>query len=237
MCIEPPRPPRGAVHAAEELGHHALRVGAARDRVAVGAVGADQVVVVAHHRGGADDRRLLADRQVEEAAGLGLLVLAPRLLLEAADQRHRRRAARGTPLARQLRLAPLGCRRPCPWRLRFAPRVLLWAIGAAYLSAAATLSMAAPASSSRSSPQNSSSPTATVGTPSTPSSIASVGRLARAVLDRLASRSPSAPRCGCSSHAAAAISTLSTSVRSRPAANAWRKAASEKETTRPDSFA
>ena len=77
MCIEPPRPPRGAVDAAEELGHHALRVGAARDRVAVRAVGADQVVVVAHHRGGADDRRLLADREVQEAAGLGLLVLSP----------------------------------------------------------------------------------------------------------------------------------------------------------------
>jgi len=57
--------------------------------VAVGAVGADQVVIRAHHRGGADDRRLLADRQVQEAAGLGLLILAPGLLLEAADQRHR----------------------------------------------------------------------------------------------------------------------------------------------------
>ena len=33
---------------------------------------------------------------------------------------------------------------------------------------------------------------------------------------------------GCSSHAAAAMSTLSTSERSRPAANAWRRAASEK---------
>ena len=78
----------GAVDAAEELGHHPLGVGAAGDRVAVGAVGADQVVLVAHHRGGADDRRLLADRQVQEAAGFGPLVLAPRLLLEAADQRH-----------------------------------------------------------------------------------------------------------------------------------------------------
>ena len=80
----------GPVDPAEELGHHALGVGAAGDRVAVGAVGADQVVLVAHHRGGADDRRLLADREVEEAARLGPLVLAPRLLLEAADQRHPR---------------------------------------------------------------------------------------------------------------------------------------------------
>ena len=38
---------------------------------------------------------------------------------------------------------------------------------------------------------------------------------------------------GCSSQAAAAISTLSGSLRSRPAANAWRKAASEKAAARP----
>src|SRR5262249_56095657 len=62
-------PAAGAVDAAEELGHHPLGVGAAGDRVPVRAVGADQVVLLAHHRGGADDRRLLADRQVHEAAG------------------------------------------------------------------------------------------------------------------------------------------------------------------------
>ena len=56
-------PAAGPVDAAEELGHHPLGFGAAGDRVAVGAVGADQVVLVAHHRGGADDRRLLADRR------------------------------------------------------------------------------------------------------------------------------------------------------------------------------
>ena len=58
----------GPVDPAEQLRHHPLRVGAAGDRVAVGAVGADQVVLLAHHRGRADDRRLLADREVEEAA-------------------------------------------------------------------------------------------------------------------------------------------------------------------------
>ena len=79
----------GAVDAAEELGHHVLGLGAAGDRVAVGAVGADQVVRRLHRRGRADDRRLLADREVKEAAGLGALVLATGLLLEAADQRHR----------------------------------------------------------------------------------------------------------------------------------------------------
>jgi len=80
MCIDPP----------EQLRHHPLGLGAAGDRVAVGAVGADQEVFVAHHRGGTDDRRLLADRQVQEAAGFGALVLATRLLLEAADQGHAR---------------------------------------------------------------------------------------------------------------------------------------------------
>ena len=99
MCIEPPRPAGGAVDAAEQLGHHALRVGAAGDRVAVGAVGADQVVVVAHRRGGADDRRLLADREVQEAADLGLLVLLAGPLLEAADQQHR-----GEPFLRDCRI-------------------------------------------------------------------------------------------------------------------------------------
>ena len=40
-------PARGPVDAAEELGHHVLGVGAAGDRVPVGAVGADQVVASA----------------------------------------------------------------------------------------------------------------------------------------------------------------------------------------------
>ena len=83
-------PAAGPADPAEQLRHHPLGVGAAGDRVTVGAVGADQVVLVAHHRGGADDRRLLADRQVEEAARFGPLVLPPGLLLEAADQRHPR---------------------------------------------------------------------------------------------------------------------------------------------------
>ena len=59
-----------------------------------------------------------------------------------------------------------------------------------------------------------------------------VGRLAQRVLDASVSTAFSSAR-GCSSQAAAAISTLSGSLRSRPAANAWRKAAREKETVRP----
>ena len=180
-------PARGAVDAAEELGHHVLRVGAAGDRVAVGAVGADQVVVVAHHRGGADDRRLLADRQVKEAAGLGLLVLAPGLLLEAADQHHlREQLARSAflPAASLARVA-VGCGLRLGLALRL--RGLLSATASAYPALAGVQSAqaaAATASSSRSSPQNSSSPTATVGMPSTPRSIASSVACCSALLDR-----------------------------------------------------
>ena len=112
----------GAVDPAEELRHHPLGLGAAGDRVAVGAVGADQVVLLAHHRGGADDRRLLADRQVQEAPRLRPLVLPPGLLLEAPDQRHpreqlvarwRRQGDRPRPdLSSRRRPPPPVCRRP-----------------------------------------------------------------------------------------------------------------------------
>ena len=87
MCIEPPRPPAAAVLAPEQLGHDRVRAGAARERVAVGAVGGDQVVAVAQRPRRADDRRLLADRQVQEAADLGLGVHLAGALLEAPDQR------------------------------------------------------------------------------------------------------------------------------------------------------
>ena len=51
-------------------------------------VGGDEVVLVAHRAGGADDRGLLADREVQEAADLGLGVHLAGALLEAADQQH-----------------------------------------------------------------------------------------------------------------------------------------------------
>ena len=96
MCIEPPRPWRAAVDAAEQLGHHVLGRRAARERVAVRAVGRDQVVAVAQRPRAADDRRLLADREVQEAADLRPRVHLAGALLEAADQRHRLQ-----PLARR----------------------------------------------------------------------------------------------------------------------------------------
>ena len=81
-------PARGAALAAEQLGHHDLRVGAARQHLAVLAVGREQVVLVAHRGDGADDRRLLPDREMQEAADLGLHVHLLRALLEVPDQEH-----------------------------------------------------------------------------------------------------------------------------------------------------
>ena len=77
------------------------------------------------------------------------------------------------------------------------------------------------------------SPTSTAGSSVTPA------RWALAVARGQRVRAPSAARrarstaAGCISHAAAAITTLSGSDRSRPAANAWRNAASENATPRP----
>ena len=99
MCIEPPRPRAAAVVAAEQLGHDRLGRRAARERVAVRAVGRDQVVRVAQRARRADDRRLLADGEVQEAADLRLRVHLARALLEAADEQHRRE-----PLARDVGL-------------------------------------------------------------------------------------------------------------------------------------
>ena len=94
---------RDAVLAAEQLGHHAVGIGPAGQRVAVRAVGRDQVVLVAQRAAGADDRRLLADRQVQEAADLGLRVHLPRALLEAAD---RASSSPATPSPRRGRGGP-----------------------------------------------------------------------------------------------------------------------------------
>ena len=105
MCIEPPRPPEVPSTRPKSSAITRFGIGSACDRVAVGAVGADQVVVRPHHRGRADDRRLLTDRQVEEAAGLGALVLPPGLLLEAPDQDHQGEQLAAGRLVRELRLA------------------------------------------------------------------------------------------------------------------------------------
>jgi hypothetical protein len=79
---------RAAVDAAEQLGHDRVRVRPAGQRVAVRAVGRDEVVVVAHRAHRPEDRRLLADGQVQESADLGLGVHLPGALLEAPDEQH-----------------------------------------------------------------------------------------------------------------------------------------------------
>ena len=89
MCIEPPRPCDTPSSRPNSSAITLFGVGAARERVAVRAVGGDQVVLVAHRADGADDRRLLADREVQEAADLRLRVHLARALLEAADEHHR----------------------------------------------------------------------------------------------------------------------------------------------------
>jgi hypothetical protein len=71
-----------------ELRHHRARGYAARERLAVLAVGADHVVVGAERGERAHRQRLLADVEVTEAADLPEAVRLARLLLEVADQEH-----------------------------------------------------------------------------------------------------------------------------------------------------
>ena len=78
-----------AVDAAEQLGHHGARRHAARERLAVIAVGRDDVVVGAEHRERAGAHRFLADVEVAEAADLAERVGLGASLLEAALQQHR----------------------------------------------------------------------------------------------------------------------------------------------------
>ena len=75
------------VDAPEELRHHVVGIGAARDRVSVGPVGPDQVVAGPHRGGRA--RRSSPPRRSRGEGCPGLPPdLAPRLLLEAPDERH-----------------------------------------------------------------------------------------------------------------------------------------------------
>ena len=63
---------RDAALAPEQLGHDGVRIGPARERLAVLPVRRHEVIALVERLGGADDRRLLADAQVQEAADLGL---------------------------------------------------------------------------------------------------------------------------------------------------------------------
>ena len=72
----------------EQLRHDGVDRRATGQRLAVLAVGREEVIAVAHGVDGADDRGLLADAEVEKAADLGLRVHLPRPLLEAPDEHH-----------------------------------------------------------------------------------------------------------------------------------------------------
>ena len=80
---------RAARGLAEEFRHAGIRARAAGQRVTVGAVGGDKVIVRPGGRHGTGDHRLLADVEVAEAAdAVATLVLLGGALLETADEEH-----------------------------------------------------------------------------------------------------------------------------------------------------
>ena len=79
---------RAALHLPVELRHQRVRVRAARERVAVGAVRRAEDVAVLHRGADADLGGLLADRDVQEAGQLAGAEALLDLLLEPPDQQH-----------------------------------------------------------------------------------------------------------------------------------------------------
>ncbi len=77
-----------AVRAAGQFRHHAFRVHAAGDHVAVVAIAGDDLVARLQRHLHADDDGFLADIEVAEAADQPHAVHLPGLLLEAADGQH-----------------------------------------------------------------------------------------------------------------------------------------------------
>ena len=77
-----------AAGTAGQFGHHALRIHAAGQHMAVVAIGGDDSVALFGRRLHADHHGLLADVKVAEAADQAHAVELARLLLEAADQQH-----------------------------------------------------------------------------------------------------------------------------------------------------
>ena len=78
------------MRAPEQLGEEAAGVDALGQRVAVAAVMGEHDVVAAQRRDGADGDRLLADRGVDRALDLAVLVGAVGELLEARISASRR---------------------------------------------------------------------------------------------------------------------------------------------------
>ena len=77
-----------AVAPAEQLGHHAVDVGALGDAVAVAAMVADDAIGDAQVRADADGDRLLADVRVHDAVDPVVEAELERQLLEVTDQHH-----------------------------------------------------------------------------------------------------------------------------------------------------
>ena len=77
-----------AVRAPGEFGHHALRIHAGCDHVAVVAIAGDDLVAGLERHLHADDDGFLADIEMAEAANQAHAVHLPRLLFEAADGQH-----------------------------------------------------------------------------------------------------------------------------------------------------
>jgi hypothetical protein len=77
-----------AAPASREFRHHALRIHAASEHVAVVAISGDHLIALANGHLHPNDDRLLADVEVAEAADQPHAVHLARLLFEAADQQH-----------------------------------------------------------------------------------------------------------------------------------------------------
>ena len=79
---------RASILPTEQLGHYAARRDAARERLAVIAIGGDDVIIGAQHAERAGAHCFLPDIEVTEAAHLAQRVGFGRALLEAALQEH-----------------------------------------------------------------------------------------------------------------------------------------------------
>jgi len=79
---------RDAFDLAVEFGHHAARIGSARERVAVRAMRRREDVTVCHRPADADGDGLLADRDVQESGQLARTEAFLDALLEPADEEH-----------------------------------------------------------------------------------------------------------------------------------------------------
>src|SRR6185437_15542683 len=110
---------RAAFDLAVQLGHHAPRLRAAREGVAVRTVRRREDVAVRHRLADTDRDGLLADRDVQEPGQLARTEALLHLLLEAADEQHLREEVLQRLVVQRRRLLDLG-HRPAVYVLRVA---------------------------------------------------------------------------------------------------------------------